>query len=222
VSWKLAEYERHFNVIQAGLRGLASVWLLASFGAISTVLRREEAKALLVPAEWVIVVICAMGSTGLALLWVMDQLVYHRLLNAVFVVGLKLEHDDWQRPPIHAAMYASMPRHGFASLLSLFYVSPIAALAATALVAAGYQASQDLTAAALGLLALASVPAFIGALVESKSARERSFFREQASRFHVHSFDELFEVSPEGAGVSSILARFGSQGRSEAPSKREQ
>jgi hypothetical protein len=204
-SWKLAEYERHFNTIQAGIRGLASVWLLATFGSLATLLKEKEAEALWVPTEWVIVAICAMGSTGLALLWVIDQLVYHRLLNAAFIVGLKLEKDDRSLPPLHASMYASMPKRGYAALLSLFYFAPIAALAAAALADAGYALSQDARASSVGLLALAFIPGIIGGTIVFIGRRERDFFAAHARHFGDREFSELFERSPRAKGFSALL-----------------
>jgi hypothetical protein len=61
--------------------------LLATFGSIATLLKRDEVNNLWIPAEWVIVSVCAMGAVGPALLWIIDQLVYHRLLNALFILG---------------------------------------------------------------------------------------------------------------------------------------
>jgi hypothetical protein len=204
--WKLAEYERHFNVIQAGIRGLASVWLLASFGAIATLLKREEADALWLPHEWVIVAICVMGATGVALLWVVDQLVYHRLLNAVFIVGLKLEHDDLRRCPVHASMYAAVPRPGFAALLSLFYVLPITALGAVALAAAVYELSDERTGRAFGLLGLAVVPALIAAGILLRGGREGPFFREHAALFEDDDFTNYFGDGKQPGSFGTLLA----------------
>lgn len=206
--WKLAEYERHFNTIQAGIRGLASVWLLAAFGSLAALLKRKEVEALWLPAEWMIVAICVMGSAGLALLWVIDQLVYHRLLNAAFIVGLRLEQDDPNQPPLHASMYASMPKHGYAALLSLFYFAPTGALAATALAAVGYALSQDGGASSVGLLALAVVPGIISAAILLRGRRERDFFAEHARRFGDEEFSKLFDRSPGTPGFSALLKRF--------------
>ena len=206
-SWKIAEYERHFNTIQAGIRGLASVWLLAAFGAIATLLRREEADKLWVPPEWVIGSICAMGAGGLALLWIIDQLVYHRLLNAAFIVGLKLELDEPGRPPMHASMYASMPRHGFARLLSLFYVLPIAALGAIALAAAIYAVGGDPESWDWALFALAAVPVALAVGVLRQGGRERAFFREQAGHFGDADFQALFGATPGAGRFDKLLAR---------------
>jgi hypothetical protein len=207
--WKLAEYERHFNTIQAGIRGLASVWLLAAFGAIATLLKREEADKLWVPPEWVVASICAMGAGGLALLWIVDQLVYHRLLNAAFIVGLRLEHEDAERPPLHASMYASMPPIGFARLLSLFYVLPIAALGAIALAATLYAVGRDPESWDWMLFALAAMPALLALAISSQGGRERAFFREQAGYFGDPEFQALF-AAPRGKGTfETLLKRYG-------------
>jgi hypothetical protein len=206
--WKLAEYERHFNTIQAGIRGLASVWLLASFGAIATLLKRKEADALWLSAHWVIVAICVMGATGLALLWVVDQLVYHRLLNAVFIVGLKLEHDDHTRLPLHASMYASMPKRGFAALLSLFYVLPVIVLAAVAAAAAVHELSQEQRGAAFGLLALATVPALIGLGIAWQGSRERASYHDHAALFEDDDFTKLFAKKGRASGFKTLLEQY--------------
>ena len=210
-SWKLAEYERHFNTIQAGIRGLASVWLLAAFGAIATLLKRDEADKLWIPPEWVIGSICAMGAGGLALLWIIDQLVYHRLLNAAFIVGLKLEQEEPGLPPMHASMYASAPPLGFARLLSLFYLLPIAALGAIALAAAVYAVGGDPASWDWALFAVAAVPAVLAVAIFTQGGRERGFFREQAGYFDDPDFQALFGATRGAGTFERLLARYGSR-----------
>jgi len=209
--WKLAEYERHFNTIQAGIRGLASVWLLAAFGGIATLLKREEADKLWVPPEWVIGSICAMGAGGLALLWIIDQLVYHRLLNAAFIVGLKLERDEPSRPPMHASMYASAPSLGYARLLSLFYLLPIAALGAIALAAAIYAVGGDVGGWDWALFGLAAVPGALALGILGQGGRERAFFRKQAGYFGDGEFEALFGATRGAGTFHKLLARYGSR-----------
>src|SRR5262245_830160 len=93
--WKIfdfiAEQERHFNNLQSKYRVLASAWLLASLSGIGFVIkeltRPTDSPYLLIAA------IAAAGGTGIYLLWVVDILVYHRLLDACFVEGLKLERS---------------------------------------------------------------------------------------------------------------------------------
>jgi hypothetical protein len=213
-SWKLAEYERHFNTIQAGLRGIASLWLLAAFGAIASVLTRDEGQMLAFSNELAIAAICAMGSTGVALLWTQDEMVYHRLLNALVVLGMKLEASDPDVPPIHAAMYASMPRISYEQRLSTFYNGPIAVLA---LVSAAALVSEllgsGLGLSALGSAALTAVPVAIFARIRTKSRGERWFFACEASRYADKHFDCVFARGPEAEsccdqGVDRILADF--------------
>jgi hypothetical protein len=195
--WKLTEYERHFNSIQVGIRGLASVWLLAAFGAITTLLNQQESASLLLPLEWVICLVSVMGAIGLVLLWIIDQLVYHRLLNAIVLVGIRLEHDDATLPPVHSAMYSFMPRKGFGYYLSLFYIGPSVALSAIALSAAGYEASQGFSAEAIGLIALAAVPAALAGFVSTRSDDEKQIFLEWAFRLGPESFSKLFAANPD-------------------------
>jgi hypothetical protein len=48
---KLIEVEHHFNQIEAGVRALASVWLLASLGAVAILLRQTERADFIVNPE---------------------------------------------------------------------------------------------------------------------------------------------------------------------------
>ena len=198
--WKLAEYERHFNVIQAGIRGLASVWLLAAFASIATLLKRDQVSNMWIPVEWVIVSVCAMGAVGLALLWIIDQLVYHRLLNAIFITGLKLEYDKRQGPLIHASMLASSPPIGYARLLSLFYLLPIGALGAVSIAATVHGLIGTHEGRDWALVALAALPTAVAVGIFVRGGRERAFFKKQAGYFEEPEFTKLFGAKP-GAGT---------------------
>ena len=91
--WKIVEEigeeERHFNDIQARYRNMASVWLLATFGGIGFII--SEKISINIEQELLIAGIAAAGCIGMALLWVVDLLVYHRLLDSCFIEGLILE-----------------------------------------------------------------------------------------------------------------------------------
>jgi hypothetical protein len=201
--WKLGEYERHFNIIQAGIRGLASVWLLASFGAIATLLKRDEVTNLWIPADLVIASICAMGAAGLFLLWIIDQLVYHRLLNALFIVGLKLEYDEPERPPIHASMYASGPKLGFARLLSLFYLLPIGALGAICIAACAHALHGDHQGRDWGLIVLAAVPVCMAAATSCPAGANES----SSSNRRLNSTTTASRISSATSGGSERSTR---------------
>jgi hypothetical protein len=231
-SWKLAEYERHFNIIQAGLRGIASIWLLAAFGAIASVLTHEDANHLVVPLELATAAIAAMGSIGLTVLWMQDELIYHRLLNAILLLGLRLEDSNPQLPPIHAAMYSSMPKRGYEKQLSTFYNIPIGVLGLASLVA--FCAAVVSTIRGSGeiwnggaVLVLTAVPLALFFHVRAKSDDERAFFAEQARRYNDSSFDLYFpfphdaRVKPESndADISRVLAAYRPRSASEMGSE---
>jgi hypothetical protein len=122
-------YESHFNNLQATLRGLASVWLLSALGAFAFLLQAEGAQ-LAIQRELAIAVVSLLGTVGLAVLWTIDQLVYQRLLASVFIVGLKMEFDFPDIPPMRTTMLLNAPseRGGMTPLLRIFYLVPIATL----------------------------------------------------------------------------------------------
>lgn len=125
--WKLAESERGFNDSQAGIRTLASAWLLVGIGAIGVLLRSEGGTEWLIPRSSLIVMVCALSGIGLATLWVMDQLVFHRLLDSVFLVGIKMEYEDNRLPPIRSMMMATAEGKGMPRWQRLFYLVPMLA-----------------------------------------------------------------------------------------------
>lgn len=117
-----------------GIRALASAWLLAAVGAIGVLLRTEANAAWLIAPSSLVVIVCTLAVAGLAALWVMDQLVFHRLLNAVFLVGLKMEFDDPRLPPIRAMMMMmSAEGEDMRRWERLVYLIPLLVLATVAL-----------------------------------------------------------------------------------------
>jgi hypothetical protein len=211
--WRVGEEERHFNTIQAGLRALGSAWLLATFAAAALVLRRTEDQDYWIPAAWLVVIICAMGGTGLALLWLIDQLVYHRLLNAAFLLCLKMEHDDVRLPPLRHLMMVASGNVGMARLLSLFYAVPIAGLTVLASGVAvhnalsGERGSAGAALSAVALIAVALVP--LAHLVFIHHYRPERTFKADADVFGDPSFTNTMTshhvaVVQRFAGQSSI------------------
>ncbi|MFB3813090.1 MAG: hypothetical protein ACE14L_03180 [Terriglobales bacterium] len=131
------EQERHFNTLQSVYRGLASTWLLAMCAGIEFVLKERPAPDLLVrsnvdPIFFLITAISSAASVGVLLLWMLDTLVYHRLLLAVFHDGREIERAcRWlplMRNRMHSAGVKDMVRKG----VSLFYtgITTIAGLIA--------------------------------------------------------------------------------------------
>ena len=65
------------------------------------------------------------GALGIMLLWIIDVLVYHKLLDAYIVTGHELErHYKWL-PPNRMRMRASQGAKGIFPYTVLFYAIPI-------------------------------------------------------------------------------------------------
>jgi hypothetical protein len=193
--WRVGEEERHFNTIEAGVRGLASAWLLGTFAASAVILRRPAEEDPWLPGAWLVVIICVMGATGLALLWLIDQLVYHRLLNSAFVLCLKMERVDDRLPPLRHLMKLASGDIGMESLLRRFYTVPIGGLMVFALgVAAYHVAIEDpsfVPAVALAVVAL--LPAGLLELIRRRSPKNG--LRQAAEAFGDPTFmDESQDV----------------------------
>ncbi len=86
---ELGAAERHFNGTQAQYRAMASAWMLATFAGIGFLLTRS--KELPLPVDVAIPLIAFAGAVGAFILWVMDLMVYHRLLHACFETARGLE-----------------------------------------------------------------------------------------------------------------------------------
>lgn len=77
-------------------------------------------------SEFALAAVCSLVAMGLAVLWMIDQLIYQGFLDAIFVVALKLEHDHCFLPPVRTviALNANKGR-SVRSWLSWFYFLPI-------------------------------------------------------------------------------------------------
>ena len=124
-SWKLSEMEERFNSSSAGIRTLASGWLLAAFAALGWLLDPSKPSSWAVPLGLLLIAVCVLGVVGVATLWVLDQLVFHRLLNSVFLVGLKMESAEPALPPIRALMMKSVEGKGTHRWELFFYLGPL-------------------------------------------------------------------------------------------------
>lgn len=128
-AWKmiieLRATEQHFNTIKAQVRTLASSWLLAGFGAMGFLL--TENLSVPMPTEVAILAVAFAVSSGLMLLWMLDLLVYHRLLDAAFVEALKLEEKYPQLPQVRRNMIASQPGGQATNFQAWFYIGAITA-----------------------------------------------------------------------------------------------
>lgn len=105
--WKIyteiGTIERHFNDLQSKYRVMASTWLLAAFAGIGFVFSRTLNTT--IPEELIAAGIATASAIGISLIWILDLLVYHRLLAAAFAEGYELEQQHSWLPCIHTNMY---------------------------------------------------------------------------------------------------------------------
>lgn len=171
--WKVAQeigiQERHFNGMQTSCRSMTSAWLLATFGAIGFILSQKFEVA--IDRELLITVIAIVGAVGIALLWVLDLLVYHRLLDSCFIEGLILEERYPWLPPFRGNMMRTQAGQGVLFRVLGFYLGPIVLLiltATTALAIWCYREKWSLTAAIV--LGAGVIAAFVaGNVIRSKT-----------------------------------------------------
>lgn len=99
---KISESEQHFNNLQLEYRKLASGWLLAVFAGVGFLLSLNE-----LPIDrWILIHLVGVGGfVGLVLIWLLDLIVYHRLLRSYFLTGVQLErlYKDFL-PPTRSLM----------------------------------------------------------------------------------------------------------------------
>jgi hypothetical protein len=122
----IAEQEKHFNNLETEYRKLASTWLLAAVGACGYILANKD-----IPFDtWTMVSgIGVIASIGIFVLYVMDLNVYHKLLDAYFIEGLRLEaeHYEWLRP-VRIRMYKSQKLSGITGRVMFYYFISITLL----------------------------------------------------------------------------------------------
>ena len=133
-------YEQHFNQLEFEVRKIAATWLLASFGARAFILRGEidDSKSL-IDAMPLAVLICMLAQIGLFLMWILDQVVYHGLLDAAFTAALRIEARFPELVPLRSLMLRISAGSddgtggtGMARYMKLFYLIPMLAFAAIA------------------------------------------------------------------------------------------
>lgn len=122
--WKiyceLGVIERHFNNVQSNYRALASTWLLAALAGIGFVISKEL--TLRIPSELIIVAIGIAAGIGVYLLWVLDLLVYQRLLDAAYIEARNLETNHEWLPQVRNNIRVFLSGKGLA-LIVWFYIA---------------------------------------------------------------------------------------------------
>jgi hypothetical protein len=127
---QLRAYESDFDRAQAEMRRTAGLWILAAFSALAYLLTAaarissgaEGMEAQAVP--FLAATVSWLAILGLFVLWYVDQGVYQRMLNSVFVYGIFLEWHDSRLPQIRKIMYLS--NQNISNKLSWYYFMAMA------------------------------------------------------------------------------------------------
>ncbi len=137
---QIREYEEQYDSVENEIRKLASIWLLATLGAIAFIVKliyldgAGDSSSNQIVAKILIALVSFMGTLGLLVLFILDQMVYHRLLNAVFLLRLRMEYCHSFIPPIGTLMMLFSSKRGMAWYMKFYYLVPMFTLAIIALV----------------------------------------------------------------------------------------
>lgn len=124
---ELGLMERHFNEMESRYRALASTWLLATFAGMGYVAVHGQL-GIDVDHWLIIAMIASAGALGIALIWNLDLLVYHQLLDVNFEEAERLEDRYQWLPRTRSRMMQVMPGDGFLRRVVLFYIGGVGVL----------------------------------------------------------------------------------------------
>ena len=119
------------DIVENEIRKLASIWLLATLGAIAFIVKliyldgAGDSSSTQIDAKILIALVSFMGTLGLLVLYILDQMVYHRLLNAVFLLRLRMEYCHSFIPPIGTLMMLFSRKRGMAWYMRFYYRSNV-------------------------------------------------------------------------------------------------
>ncbi|NIP23697.1 MAG: hypothetical protein GWN67_06300 [Phycisphaerae bacterium] len=201
--WKFVESERHFNTIQTGIRNRASTWMLAAFAAIAVLIKTSKDTTWLVPSAVLVGLVSFMATIGLLVLWINDQLVYQRLLNSVFIIGLKWEYDNPKMPPIRTMMMCSAEGKGMSRLMTYYYTIPMVFFLGISIFVTILREHIGTSSKALTpvssfwiLVIICIVQAYLSIWVQRKKSKVTT--QERAGYFGDEKFSAMFSGAKEG------------------------
>jgi hypothetical protein len=131
---ELGTEERHFNTLQGVYRALASTWFLACFTAIGFLYTKENKAQFPFSAELGSSLISLAVSTCISLFWILDVIIYHRLLKSVLRMTEDFESRHKYLPALRSLMRKSTEKFHARFAISLYYYVPIIILQGTSLV----------------------------------------------------------------------------------------
>jgi hypothetical protein len=118
--------EHHFNNLCFNIRALASTWLLATLAGVGWILKDLPTTAtensFVIDKVDLLIVLCVASSIGIFVLWIMDIMVYQRLLNVWFDSRKQYELDD-NFPPIREKMKYLFETGRATELIMIYYLA---------------------------------------------------------------------------------------------------
>jgi predicted kinase len=119
-------YERHFNQLQGVYRGLASTWFLACYAGIGF-LYSSNLKAFPIPINLAASLTLLAVATIIILFWLLDVMVYHKLLLSVLKASEKVEKEA-NLIELREFMKQSTFKFNVRRAVSIYYLLPIGVL----------------------------------------------------------------------------------------------
>ncbi len=176
------ELERHFNQLQATYRALASTWLSATFAGIGfTIVNAKSIQS--IGIDWLLMAaaISLAGAIGIGLIWNLDLLVYHRLLEVIFHTAREIERNHPSLPPFRIHMMEVTKSGGVLGHVVWFYIVGVDLLLLVGAIALSLELSQHrlpwLIAIAVGILLVIIVAGLMQWLTSHYRQQIRDFFR---------------------------------------------
>jgi len=131
---ELGVYERHFNQIQNVYRGLTSTWFFAGFASIGFLYSSKLAESFPSKLEVASSFITLTIATFIILFWMMDIMVYHKLLRAAGRIAEILEYSNERFPNLRKSMGEQTRTLNVRSAISIFYITPSLILSIVAII----------------------------------------------------------------------------------------
>lgn len=120
----LKEAEHHFSELQYRYRRNAIYWIMGVFAGIGFLMSKEFGDEVF---NHIVLISCVSigGSVGIFLLWSLDMLLYHRLLDAVCIEEIEMEKNyDFLPKPLNK-MFVLTKKQMPEKIQTTFYVGLI-------------------------------------------------------------------------------------------------
>ena len=192
----LFERERHYNNLQNTARTLSSGWLMLTLSGLAYLVLKKEDESVLFSRYMLISLIPVVGYIGMCVLYVLDQVVYRKLLSATVLVGIQMEYDYHFLPPVHATSLLISQNSGDTGLrhrTAIFYLVPFAFFSLLSIISSILYASTEPSFWAFALIPICLLP-LIGSCYTTIRIRG---FDPKKNHAHIEN-EELREILNSG------------------------